>query len=1075
MSAFAGPGEVRSILRSIDWAATPMGPVAAWPQSLRATVKTLLGSRYPMVLLWGADTLIQIYNDAYTSLIGDKHPQALGRSIKVTQAESWDTIGPMIQAVMTTGIPNWVPAQRLAVNRAGFDEEAYFSLSYSPVEDDAGRISGMLCVCSEVTRQVLAERRLQLQRDLGARAMETRDAVAACRDMAATLAAAPADISCAMLHLRDATGALRREAVVADAPGTAALAALAGQGDWLARAGAGETVLVEDPAALAGLRGGPWNRPLRAGLALPLPGRTSSPPLGVLLAGISPSCALDGEYRTFLGLVAGQVALAIRNARAHEEERRRTEELAELDRAKTAFFSNVSHEFRTPLTLMLGPLEDALADAPARLPAHRDALDVARRNALRLLRLVNTLLDFSRLEAARAQPRCEPLDLAAVTADLAAAFRSAMEKAGLALHVDCPPLPRPVLADGEMWEKVVLNLLSNAFKFTAAGHVALRLAPDGEDGVELSVADTGAGIPAAELPRLFERFHRIEGQWSRSHEGSGIGLALVRQLVELHGGRIAAESAGPGQGSTFRLRLPYAPPGLEAAPEPAPGPMAGGTAIRPAAFVEEALRWLPAPGPAAAAPPGGAQGPRVLVVDDNADMRLYVERLLAPSYAVQLAADGAAALASVAAGRPDLVIADIMMPGLDGMALLRRLRADPATAAIPVIFLSARAGDEARVEGLSAGADDYLVKPFQARELLARVEGAIRLSRLRAEAGAREAQLESRLTLARAETARAQSERQLRVMADALPAVIADVGPDLRYRFANAMYEEWFGIAPAALIGKSMPELVGPVGWEVVRHHVAAALAGERQTYKALVPYRIGAQRYVQVEYIPHRREDGTPDGFFALVQDVTAREAADRHRELLLNELNHRVKNTLAVVQAIAAQSFRDPAIPAGVRESFEGRLMALSRMHDLLMHEDWERATLPAILAEAVRPFNEGGRIAIAVPPLRLGAKVAESLSLALHELCTNACKYGALSQPAGQVAIRGSVTEGPAPRLDLTWQEEGGPPVVAPARRGFGSRLIERGLAAELDAEVSLQFRAEGLVFRLCAPLSQLEPRA
>jgi signal transduction histidine kinase len=263
---------------------------------------------------------------------------------------------------------------------------------------------------------------------------------------------------------------------------------------------------------------------------------------------VNPHRTLDEGYRSFFELAAAQITTAIRNARAYQEERQRAEALVELDRAKTLFFSNVSHEFRTPLTLMLGPLEDALEDSEHPLPgSQRERLTVAHRNSLRLLKLVNSLLDFSRIEAGRIQASYEPTDLSAFTAELASAFRSAIERAGMKLVVDCPVLSQPVYVDRDMWEKIVLNLLSNAFKFTFNGEIAVTLR-EGEGTVELEVRDTGIGIPEHELPRLFERFHRVEGARGRTYEGTGIGLSLVQELVKLHGGAIRVESA-EGQGS----------------------------------------------------------------------------------------------------------------------------------------------------------------------------------------------------------------------------------------------------------------------------------------------------------------------------------------------------------------------------------------------------------------------------------------------------------------------------------------------------------------------------------------------
>jgi PAS domain S-box-containing protein len=470
----------------------------------------------------------------------------------------------------------------------------------------------------------------------------------------------------------------------------------------------------------------------------------------VLLGGASFEGRGDEGVAFVLDLTERRRAEA--KARAYEVERSRAEALAELDRAKTAFFSNVSHEFRTPLTLALGPLE-TLLDPRSELPAgDREQLAMAHRNCLKVARLVNALLDFSRIEAGRAQARYEPTDLARLTADVASSFRSACGRAGLALRVDCVPLPAPVYVDRDMWEQIVLNLLSNAFKFTLDGGIEVELRAAG-DGCELSVRDTGLGIPEAELPRVFERFHRVGQAGARTLEGTGIGLALVQELAKLHGGSVKAESA-VGKGSTFIVAVPFGTAHLPAERIGAAREQSQGLGARP--YVEEALRWIP-PGerdgareeegeiarPAAAGADEGAPArreerrrgarPRVLFADDNADMRDYVRRLLARRYDVEVVADGRAALEAARRARPALVLSDVMMPRLDGFALLQELRADPGLRTVPVVLLSARASEETLVWGLETGADDYLVKPFSAKELLARVTANLELARFREE------------------------------------------------------------------------------------------------------------------------------------------------------------------------------------------------------------------------------------------------------------------------------------------------------------------------------------------------------
>jgi signal transduction histidine kinase/DNA-binding response OmpR family regulator len=698
-------GVMGQLIRDKDWAATPLGPIAHWPQSLRTAVGICTASRFPMAIWWGPEA-VQLYNDGYAVVLGAKHPHSLGQSGMECWAEIWEVVGPLYAEVMEHGRSTWSNDLLLLMDRHGYLEETYFTFSYSPIHDESGRVGGQLIICAETTERVIGERRLRTLRDLGTRTAQARTVVEACEVAAAILAENPDDVPLAALYLVEAGGGALR-------------AASAGPAGELP-----ERLALRGPAAdLAPIL------PDVAGeiVVLPITGAAHAAPLGFLVAAASPRRRLDDSYRGFFELVARQVATAALNAQALEDARRRAEVLAELDRAKTAFFSNVSHEFRTPLTLLLGPLEDALADPAAPLSgAQRERAEVAHRNALRLLRLVNTLLDFTRLEAGRIEAAFEATDLPALTADLASGFRSAAERAGLRFTVACDPLPAPTYVDHDMWEKIVFNLVSNALKFTASGEIAVRLRGDAST-VALEVRDTGSGIPADELPRIFERFHRVRERRGRTQEGTGIGLALVQELVRLHGGTVEVRSV-LGEGSTFVVTIPTGRDHLPAdrvgiAPRPSAG------AVGSAPYVAEALRWG-----APAALTTGRQGPRVIVADDNADMREYVVRLLGEGWRVEAVGDGTAALEAVRREPADLVISDVMMPGLDGFELLAAMRADPRARAVPMILLSARAGEEARVEALAAGADDYLVKPFAARELVARAEGLLALTRVRREA-----------------------------------------------------------------------------------------------------------------------------------------------------------------------------------------------------------------------------------------------------------------------------------------------------------------------------------------------------
>jgi len=744
-----GGGEMGKLLRSMDWSKTPLGPIESWPQSLRTTVSLCLASNFPISLAWGPGH-VQIYNDGYWPICGGKHPHSMGQDFSECWASAWPVIGDAFEGALQ-GTTSYLENQRMFLDRNGYLEETFFTFSFSPIRDETGGVGGLFHPVTETTVRMLSERRTRALRDLAARTGKAQTIEEVCTLAAVTLADYPLDLPFVLFYVVDASAGEARLAAsvglpegTAASPSAVALDQAVSVGWPLAEVvRSSQARHMDDLTARFGeLVCGPYPEPLKDALALPVTPPGHDQAIGVIVAGISSRLPLNEAYRAYYDFLAAGVTTAVANARAREQERKRVEALEEIDKAKTAFFSNVSHEFRTPLTLLMGPIEDELAESGSSLPAaRRERLEIAHRNSLRLLKLVNTLLDFSRIEAGRAQACFEPTDLSKFTAELASVFRSAIEKAGLQLTIDCMPLVEPVYVDHDMWEKIVLNLLSNALKHTFAGGVYVGLKA-GPGQVVLTVKDSGVGVPKESLPRLFDRFHRVKGARSRTHEGSGIGLALVRELVDMHGGTIAVESE-EDKGTTFTVTLKTGTAHLAAA-DVHTGPPHDMTG-QAQAFVEEALRWLPnaEAGEIAEfdtngtftvpAVTGAPARPRILWVDDNADMRDYVERLLDAHYDVTAAGDGLAALAAAQQDPPDLVLSDVMMPRLDGFGLLRELRNDERTRTIPVILLSARAGEESAIEGLDAGADDYLAKPFSARELLARVRTHLELARARRE------------------------------------------------------------------------------------------------------------------------------------------------------------------------------------------------------------------------------------------------------------------------------------------------------------------------------------------------------
>jgi PAS domain S-box-containing protein len=774
-SVFAGGGEMGARMRALDWSTTALGPLEQWPHSLRICVRIVLGSGYPMLICWGPDYRM-LYNDAWRPIQGAKHP-ALGRRFVEVWTEMWDFVGPLYDRVMAQGQAYSTLADELhPLYRNNYLEECYFAFSLSPIPDDKGGVGGVITTALETTERVIEDRRRQVLRDLASRTAEARNQEELWRLSADTLGQHRSTIPFAFLYEylpAEHKAFLTAASVETDGALHPTVIDCNSENIWRFDTAPTEDGLVVElgqrPSALPKTT---WPVPPEKAVVVPIRLREHGEAAGFLVLGIHPGCAFDDTYRHFVHRIAEQIAIGFASARAYEQERRRAEALAEIDRAKTAFFSNVSHEFRTPLTLMLGPLEEVLPEARERLNREgHEQLVTVRRNVLRLLKLVNTLLDFSRIEAGRVQAVYEPTDLAGITSEIASVFRSAMENARLRFLVECQPIGEPVYVDRDMWEKIVLNLLSNAFKFTFEGEIAVMLKPlDG--AVELQVRDTGVGIPEEHRHRVFERFHRVEGIRARTYEGTGIGLALVQELVKLHGGSVVVEST-VDQGSTFTVTIPRGTAHLPAERIQA-APSTASTAVRAKAYAEEALRWLPdeSGGTAEVAllsQPASfasaleiepvAKRELIVVADDNGDMRQYLRHLLVHRYEVHAVTDGQRALEATKQLHPALVLADIMMPRLDGFGLLRAIRDDAALASTPVILLSARAGEESRVEGLQAGADDYLIKPFTARELLARVATHVKMARLRHETAEREERLrasEERL----AETSRLYRELQ---------------------------------------------------------------------------------------------------------------------------------------------------------------------------------------------------------------------------------------------------------------------------------------------------------------------------
>ncbi|HEY9827407.1 MAG TPA: ATP-binding protein [Stenomitos sp.] len=890
---FSGNSEMAQRMRACDWSKTSLGAVETWSQSLKTAVRIMLTSSQPMWVWWGKE-LLNLYNDSYIPILGGKHPAMFARPGSEVWHEIWDEVGPRVEYAMLNNEGTYDESTLLVMERNGYPEETYYTFSYSPIPDEQGNPAGIICANTDETQRIIGARQLALLQELAAKTADARTFDEACTLSAKCLETNLYDFPFAMIYLVDATQQLATLAgtsgIDPSHPAVPHTVHFDGEHIWpFAQViQTQKLVLVSDLATRFGeLPRGKWDRILKQAVVAHISPSGSMGRSGILVAGLNPLRLWDDHYQSFIELVSGQISASIANANAYEEERKRAEALAELDRAKTLFFTNISHEFRTPLTLILGPLEDLSASLAGRLePEEQEQLELLQRNGLRLQKLVNALLDFARIEAGRMQALYKPTDLATYTSELASAFRSLVEQAGLRLIVDCPPLPEAAYVDQDMWEKIVLNLLSNAFKFTFSGSITVQQYWR-ETQIELSVIDTGVGIPAAEMSHLFDRFHRVEQSQGRSFEGSGIGLSLVQELVQLHGGSIHVTST-VGKGSCFTLSIPT---GFSHLPREQVAVSNTPTSKRPdiAPYVVEAQRWLPNGGSAFSgfsptvdldseigsshSEPSSAgvspSLPRIVLADDNADMRDYIQRLLGAQYRVEAVADGMIALQVVQNNPPDLLISDIMMPIMDGFELLRQIRSNAKTLEVPVVLLSARAGEEARIEGLKAGADDYLIKPFSARELKARVEATLKLAQLRRMAREREQALEAETQMART---------NLNQLMSSLRDGFVMINRRWRYTYVNRRLREILKLNCGSVVGQKIwdlfPEVVGTDIYDQLHHAMHEKVEVHFEFY------------YPKPDCWVEHRVYPTTDGIAILMADVSDRKQAQAALEARAAEL---------------------------------------------------------------------------------------------------------------------------------------------------------------------------------------------
>ncbi len=933
-----GGGEMGRRIREYDWSKTSLGPTNTWPKSLQTCIRIMLASRQPIWIGWGKD-LIKFYNDPYKSIVGGMHPWALGSPASVVWKNIWPQIEPMLRQVMEEDEGTYVEEQLLIMDRNGYAEETYYTFSYTPIPGDEGGTAGMICANTDDTQRIISDRQLRTLTEMGNALIDCKTDQDVYATAIQTLAHNPHDFPFALCYtLSGDTLTLAAHTKLEEGDLGRIQRVLNIHAGTETSQYAERALTQRTKEILPGLQErvgittmGAWKVAPDNSVIIPIAHASQKDPYGILVVGANPHRLLDDKYMGFFGMIGDQIATSLSTVHATEVERKRVEALAEIDKAKTTFFSNISHEFRTPLTLLLGPIRDAMNE-PEKVDSNKQRMDVAYRNALRMQKLVNMLLDFSRIEAGRMDANLKSTNISELTEDLVSTFRSAIEKAGMKLLVDVSKFDTPVMVDVDMWEKIVLNLVSNAFKYSTEGTIAVVLRRI-DNQIELSVSDTGHGIPESELDKIFERFHRVQNVAGRSQEGTGIGLAMVKELVKLHSGTIQVRSKLK-EGSTFTVTIPVRI-GETVKPEKIENHIADSESYR-----EEAQQWIDL---VATAEPTNASAKKLTVVlaDDNRDMRLYIQRLLSEEYRVIETTNGENAYLKALELRPDAVITDIMMPVLDGFGLIKKLRSNQLTRHIPVIVLSARAGEESKVEGIRAGADDYLVKPFSSKELMAKVHSLISMSK-----------------------ERARSEAHLRQLFRNAPVPIAIMqGRDYILELANEQYlnliektEEVIGMKLFDIVPElktqGIEELLSSV-METGKPYIGNELELNLKRSGQIVPV------FFNFVYQPMFNEEGTAYGVFVACNDVTelvnARRTAERYSNRLeqvvadrtsdLKKSNEELIRTNKELEQFAYVSSHDLQEPLRKIQTFTG--MVKDKIGDL----DFSKRYLEKIDSSAAR----------------------------------------------------------------------------------------------------------------------------
>jgi signal transduction histidine kinase len=686
--------------RSFDWSVTGIGAPEQWPAEWRAALHLCRHAQLPVWLALGEE-LELIYNDSFAALDDALTNDRIPMPIRVAWQDVWsDRLDALIARALVS--------ERSASCSLRIGGPQPIHVAFSALHDDLGRPIGVFgtAVLGELAEQEVILLLELMRKGLGVRRID--EAVAACT---AALPGLIAHHDFVGLYLIDPELAAAVRCGQAGALGSTALPAQLALPEDIASSALWAT-------ALAGSNRGSSDatpEPVVCSL-IEERGRIR----GVLLAGPA-----DSELLQAVAIHAGELIAYVSTQAAAEVEASGERRVISAD----DFALNLSRQLQAPLKLLMQEIDDLLV-AGRVSPDSISQLRIARRRARRLARLVDMLRQLFMFDGQRAVPRLRPLKVAAATRSLCELFRPAFDQAGIGFHVDCTQLEHPAWVDRELWEKIICNLLANALKFTLHGEVRVVLHGSGGELV-LTVSDTGCGIHEADMPLVFDRFFAGRARNARSDEGVGVGLSWVRELVGLHDGTIRVASA-LGQGSSFTVRIPYR---RGASPESPEDPLEQVGSYEAPDTLEAMTEWS-----LAAVDAGASPGTRILIAEGDVQTQTYLKALLGARWVVDVVANADAAVARAIELRPGLILADIETADIDGVDLARRLRETPSTQDIPVILICGRRGERHSIDGLEAGALDYVVKPFSSHELMARVDARLAQAHVRrVEREAREA------------------------------------------------------------------------------------------------------------------------------------------------------------------------------------------------------------------------------------------------------------------------------------------------------------------------------------------------